>query len=475
MKDERNPLLRHSVGWYRIPELLEDAGIALPAGWAPYHPDGGDLIHIDTWVRNERGIEIGHDTTVDQEDIWDRMHWNPPLLFGGQLGATDDAASAKPTWEELLVVVRRYQLSRRAASESRNGSVSNRLSRTADWFSGQRLIHQASPTGIHPGTGLEHMPALIYSAARSGDAGTIHPRAIMRDPSDKTVEMWTEAEQHELLEALAYRTNLVESARNIIHQRVYMDVVIYIDETKPEDERQDALSRTIAALEVNTLEATFKAEMAKLAAHDGLPSDLGRARAVLLERLEDVATGQVKDILHAVSQQGVDLPASCLDQQTALTELAGEKQKAQIALVLASTIDDMKAAYVTGGRAMKAVQALRVPKFTVNGADAGVSYESNSSTATLVAVQSSADVAGDLAITHMEVAGVRVSLGNGYTVTRGGVSATTRTVEAGKHEAALVNAGDKDVPVILTARNVCGPARVTVVLKGKRTVVKPVP
>jgi len=328
-----------------------------PPFWTFHDPD--DLFR--SYYPNEEG-----EPRLYTKEVWDRVHWNPPILGNGDggrpiFGPTDTDADPKPTWDEVVAIWRRWTLAEWTEREGGGRGASSYLVETRDHLISQPVPHVVNTAGIHPGAGLEHMPGLIYSAARSDNAGINHPRAVMRDPNARNVDLWTKAEHHELLEGLAYRTNLVESARNIVHQRIYKDVAVYLDKDQSEQNRQNALDRTLAALQPSALDVTFETEMKKLADKDALPADLPTAKIVLQERLEAVTMRQIKHMRGVVSQQGVDRPAACDDAANADNKVAAISGGAALRIANATTIPAAKTVFDAAARDIEAVVPLNVP------------------------------------------------------------------------------------------------------------------
>ena len=313
------------------------------------------------------------DHVVDKSQ-WDSLFWNPfpyphyieldeinhKRVWRVDLAPIDIDADPKPTWEEVLAIFRTWQLNERTATQKRSNHVGNYIERAKNY------LVSTPVQNVRIGAGLAHMPALIHSSSESRSAGASYSPATLLGVDGELVNLWTERKQNELLRAIAERTNQAESARNTMYNRIYKDVAIYTDETKPEVDRQDALDRVTASLEVATITASLEQEMqSHTAMAAAMPSDLFECKDVLLEKLEDVASEKQRVLKFAVSQQGVTLVASCGEQQDAEQKISEQKQLGQIEIIRATTLVEAQAAYDAAVTAVgDAAVPLNVPKIT---------------------------------------------------------------------------------------------------------------
>ena len=256
------------------------------------------------------------------EEVWDQVVWS-----------SNTSPDPKPTWSEVVGYMRTEQLRERVEKERDRGDVGTQIEQSRDIYLSGPTAHPLHTDGIHTGEGLTHMPALIHLSSRATLAGDTHSRMVMRAADQSLVELWTNDHRDTLLLAESERTNLVESARNVIASKIEPDRALFLDETKPEADRQAALDRVLAALEPATLDKSMADEMAKLADRTALPKDLPTAKIVLLERLEAATMAKIKDMRGVVSQQGIDRRAACDDAEDA------EKKVSQAAGVAAGFIE----------------------------------------------------------------------------------------------------------------------------------------
>ena len=444
---ERKSPSRATFNSKNLRYALNDTGIVFPQGSfnTLYDPDLSD----------EEILSSFQAYWLITEDKWNRLEWNPPRTKearerdgdGNRVAVFDEFdpdASPKLTWEKLLVIYKRWTFQEEVKSYGSRNWINNHTLYSRDALVQAVIAHPSASGGIVPSEILSHVPALMYSAARSANAGVFHPHAILRNSEGNATTLWTEAEHHRFLQDLASRTNLIESARNQIYGDLNVDRVLFLNESAAETDRQDALDRIIAALQIDVLDANMLAKAAEMAIMniDTLPANLDKMREVLLERVEDTATGKRKELIHAVSQQGMDLPASCVDQNTADREIAQEKQLGQIEILRAETITGVKVAYGTAVLAINAVTFLKTPTFIKAAPIAGVATVT-------IDVKQVAGIVGNVAALASLVSGK-----GSWTLTNEGTGVRIVFTRAGT-EAAVFD---------IAARNLCGPSSYHVTL-----------
>ena len=359
IKDERRPFNgRFPMTAYYLRTAIEESNLKTAKHWRVLDPDGPDQARKPP------------DHVVDQSQ-WDSLFWNPfpypdyierdktgVRVWLIDIAPIDIDADPKPTWEEVLALFRTWQLNERTKTQKRSNHVGNYIERAKNY------LVSTPVQNVRIGAGLAHMPALIHSSSESRSAGASYSPATLLGVDGELVNLWTERKQNELLRAIAERTNQAESARNTMYNRIYKDVAIYTDETKPEADRQDALDRVTASLEVATITASLEQEMqSHTAMAAAMPSDLFECKDVLLEKLEDVASEKQRVLKFAVSQQGVTLAASCGEQQDAEQKISEQKQLGQIEIIRATTLVEAQAAYDAAVTAVgDAAVPLNLPK-----------------------------------------------------------------------------------------------------------------
>ena len=459
--DTRFSPARRALSESRLARAIRAAFNTMP-GWGPIH-----TAHHQNDQPEAELTEAWWDGVTN----WDRpqFFWQSGDRWGYDPGVVVSGIDPKPTLEQIVAAWRLWQLNERVELHERGGTsgagwVSNYITRTKEWIVAQPIQNLLNAQGVNHGSGLEHMPALIYEAHRSQGAGSPSPMSVLRTSNDGTVEIWTEAERHEVLSALAHRTNLAESARNAIYKRVKVKADIFLNESAVESVRQTALDEVIAALQRDALDIAMAAEMKRLVNVD-LPTDVDRARAVLMERLEDVATGHMKKIVGAESQQGMDTPASCPDQATALVAVSKQMQLGRIELENLDIVRKMQATFDKAKQAIEAVKALRSPVWHDPDGNA-ITRESYSHTLTT-------GTGSGMIILDAKPSDVMLDTGNcsipkvvlegegSYTVKAHPSDTRSRRIE--------ISVQSGTVTVKMTARNVCGPSPMTVTLKGLAT------
>ena len=393
------------------------------------------------------------------EEVWDRIEWNP-YRIGIDQWATDSSADPKPTWNELVSYMRTWQLNDRVEKEHRNSAVSNRIKIARDVQLSGPTAHPLHTDGIHSGEGLTHMPALIHLSSRATLAGDTHSRMVMRAADQSLVEMWTNDHRDALLLAESERTNLVESARNVIASLLEPDRVLFMDETKPEADRQAALDRVLAALEPATLDASMAKVMASLADKTALPKDLSTAKTVLLERIEAATMAKIKDMRGVVSQQGIDRRAACDDAENAEKKVSQAAGIAAVVIEAAETIEAAQTAFDAGVAEIKRVVPLNVPEwqYPVGTPLQGDTLTVWAKTCSLKAVQPDG-VPGIVAAGALLVPNDDGSRSPGSV--RVSRASNDVDIELTGHEGGVAT-------FQLTARNICGPASTLKVLLDDR-------
>ena len=325
-----------------------------------------------------------HFSWVLTEELWNMFSWNPRIHYRpGEPGyyirreIPYTGNLQKPTWDDLRNFEQDYGIyyfTDDPDNLDTRGFPSRALKGSRDALVSTPIEHDVLDTMIDPGAGIDHMPAMTYMTNRSGSAGVVHPPSVMRDGSGTPVTLWTEEESHLLLEGLAVKTNHVESARNIIHQRITTTAAPMYDErgglavgaTKKaiRDAKVVAYEALYEMLKPEVLDAAMLAEVAKIEDTTLLPPDFERAKKVLVGRLEAAATKHLASLKAAQGQQGVDLPASCDEQLNATQQVAKEKQLGQIEVERSLTIAIAKAAYKRAVEKINTVKSLGHPVFS---------------------------------------------------------------------------------------------------------------
>ena len=158
------------------------------------------------------------------------------------------------------------------------------------------------------------------------------------------------------------RENAVISASALIRQKLN-DLIEF---TRVEENDLD--ERYQASLEAQDITANVEEHMRKAVADfdpNRLPTDVDALKPVLQERLEAVATRKVADLKSAATQHGIDLPASCTDEENALKAVARQRALGSIRLDMADTTEKATAEFAKWEKRINAITALNTPTWDV--------------------------------------------------------------------------------------------------------------
>lgn len=435
------------------------AGVALasPGRW-PHNWDPARVAGEGGFPTGEYGIE-------PTKKGWRAYVYNPPEFSSHTVPDNGVDVRPRPTWQDLLIGLRVYNLA---------GAVSD-AEYALKWEAARHrsVLTDASALpdlNVHVGDGLDHMTGLADMARAAALAGVRLPHIVMRNAGQKRVSVHTTAQLEEILEATRRRENVVESAHNAVMERYHDQARIRDDESADLDDREAAADK---ALEIAD---GYEAELQKeIAAYDpdALPADLHELKGKLLDWLEAAAMARVQHIKGVVSQQGVDLPASCQDEADALEAVARAQRLGNLAIRGAADAAAAKAAYDVAVAAIEAVTPLNVPElFDADGnpVAADIVVEQSAPVKLVARHPAGEDIPGAVAVTVAVpgyVAGAFTSVAEELDQD-GGFVRTTIALSAPD------NAGET-VEYRVEARNLCGPARaLTVKIARPGAVVQPV-
>jgi len=341
--------------------LVANRGLKLPHGVLPGHGPG-------------RGF------CLFSENSWAAYPWNPRTRYilsaspdhqtlawadlsgtFGHIEEPDPDASEQPSWADISVALRET-----AIIDTRDQA--ERTIREASDEHRRRLTDEdtlETPVGtLHVGDGLDHMTGLLQIAENANEAGRHMPRVVMRHPaggSDANVAViQTQAKLRGMLERLADRENLVESAHNQI-MRNFETFVWQRDNAALTLEQREH-----SAHQAQEIARNYGLHLDGWITHfretrDDLPTDPDELREVYLERIEADALRLTTAIRDTVTRQGNALDPSCDDEAGATREVSRLRKLGAIALANAATADALKAAYDDAVAAMSKVRARNVP------------------------------------------------------------------------------------------------------------------
>ncbi len=293
---------------------------------------------------------------LNTRELWDAYQWNPPQYLTEQYPDPDPDASPKPAWDDIVEAHRRQRLAfliHRIDTEDRP-----RVRELRETVGDTHIVIDGK--NLHVGQGISHMPGLALLLEQATHAGGRLPYAVIRRPNGTIAKIHLQRDMRTLLEAVADRENRIESAHNPIIADYERSRARAGDESLSLQEREDAAS-TAAAIALGYSRSLESA----LANYDpdALPDDLPTLKELYSERIEAAAMKRVKEIKGAKTQQGVDVPATCLDMANALEQVAQECALGVAAVNDVEGIDDAKAAFAAAVATIEAVTPLNVPEW----------------------------------------------------------------------------------------------------------------
>ena len=385
---------------------------------------------------------------IADEETWDAYQYNPPQYDEHYVVPdTREWVSPKPTWAEVMAAVRRGRIGRSAQDADR------RLGET-DQVRGKLTDDTVlSDPDVYIGGGLDHMTGLARMATAANLAGRTLPQIVMRTASQRKMAVHTIAQLTPILDAAAARENLVESAHNIVVAKYKTFAALRDDENQTLEVRE--ASAAVASGIVDNYEGNLKAAMDAYDP-DAMPDDLPTLKAVCVERLEAAALGRDKQLRGHLTNQGVMLHPSCIDQATAMQEVAEAHFHGTAAIRKSADAEKALKAFDKAKAVIEAVEVLNTPVIKVNGLPpTGEEYP-------LAQVLVSADHPNANVAGEVEIIEVRVRGGALKKDSTKYHSATDTTTD---HSVELVVDPQMFASVVIRARNICGVSRAVVELR----------
>jgi len=182
----------------------------------------------------------------------------------------------------------------------------------------------------------------------------------------------------------------------------------------------------------------------------------------------------MKSIENAVTQHGIDLPPSCLDQDNAIVKVTEKQQKGKLELV----VMEKETGRDVGFRKKKLgeifelwkkriedVKVINSPDWTINGeaVKGGTAKITHPGLITIIAKQPKSGITGTVAIEGLSASGTAVD-------TRFEVPRQQQGIAM--HQVSVAIKDDNFVGTVkleLTARNICGPSDLTIEWERKKT------
>ena len=319
-------------------------------------------------LKLEEGLRLPYNVSpsyshVDTLEKWESLQWNPP--HGSHFTDPDPNASPKPSWDDILRGAKIYEIDRiRYWSDLEfepdfSDQINENITQIRRRLAGSDFI-KVDESDIHVHGGIDRMTGLIHMVESATQAGAVIPHVAMRDEENNLLSFFTQSQIRPILQAVALRTNVVESAHNVVVNK-YRKIAEIRDNKKANiDKRLEAAKNAHKFLK--DYETHLKAAI-KEYDPNALPTDLPTLKEVLNGRLEAEANKNIKRIKNAVTQQGVDLPASCDDQANAVKEISALKQSAQLLINTLDTAPKVRSAYDNAVNSMADVVPLNTPDF----------------------------------------------------------------------------------------------------------------
>ena len=381
------------------------------------------------------------------------------LLRDAKYQQPDPNASPKPTWDEMLYAYDSWVIDRQARKQEAFNEAAVEAREKADAL----RLASVDGTDLHAGAGIDHMTGLVHMVERSNAAGVEHPLVVMRDEAGNAKKIWHNAKVRELLSDAMKRRNAEASARNVVNAELAV-------KKKIRDSRTATVADKIVAFnKANAILAAYdtKVEAAKtaLASESYFDLPLDELRSKLVELIEAAAMRRVKKIKGAKTQQGVDVPATCLDMANALEQVAQECALGVQEIEGAADTAAAKTAFGAATATIEAVTPLNVPAFSVGGttiADLTGTVVSGRTVTVRVDHPSGVTIPGNVAVTIPKIYAVDA---DGNEMMGIGVRISALQGQSAQDVAfTLPVAITGAVRLTLSARNLCGPSVLTLTL-----------
>ena len=389
------------------------------------------------------------------KEQWENYPWNPPPGHS----VADPDADPKPIWETLVVYHNEFFALPRAIEKAKsmvNGRglefIRNSIADT------DHLAHDGNEVFVHGG--IDRMTGLLQMVENSNESGKPIPYIRMRDEGNQPVNIHTQNKMRPLLDALAHRKNVVESAHNKVMQDYQAIASIRDDETKTLDERLTAGNNAITFLE------NYRTHLqTAIDAYDPatLPTDLDELRDYYIENLEAVALARQRWFRGVLTEQGQKIATSCADEETSLRNVAAAERAASVAVFGKDTAAEMKTEYDKGVAAINDVHPIRAPEFLLGATPLGSRPDDQQLSVTSVTVRADHPIGSPLSDNvslrpSLSQNGKKLASRRGLTVER--VQTGTQAGVAITFDTAIWAGQTVDVEFV--ARSMCGPSMLNV-------------
>ena len=302
------------------------------------------------------------------EAVWENYTWNPPQY--GEETVADLDASPKPTWSFLLDGFKELGIHRTLEHLGlflqTSARETNAPARIRARLTDAAHVTLADGQTADIGDGLDQITAIQHAVENATTAGAMLPHTVFRDAAGKQKPLWTERQQRAILRAASLREIEVHAADAVVQEAIQKQRDIAEDASRTLDDREEAAGKALAMAEdyenlLNTAIAAYDP--------DTLPPDLETRKAVYRARIEQAAMARVDYLTDAESQQGVDLPASCDDQENALRKVSRRASAGKREVAKTTTLAAADTAYNAAVQSIQEVEALNVPVWKVGNRD----------------------------------------------------------------------------------------------------------
>ena len=379
----------------------------------------------------------------------------------------DADAMEKPTWEEMDKAIKTVHIinDHKAIDQKWWHAVEHRDRIRRDITDNSLIAHSLGRTYV--GEGLDHMTGILQAVEQSTQGGQILGPIILRDDQHVSKSLWLQGQARDLLNEVARRENVTESAHNKIIKPIKDAWAQASDESKEWIDRLEHINTYDDLME--NYQVNLKAEIAKYDPN-ALPDDLPTLKKVYEERIEGHALGHAKTMRGVLTQQGIDLPPSCNDEANALQKVSVESVKGHILVNIATTKEEAKTAYDNALSAISSVWPLNTPLWIIEGtqydARPASPIDITGTSITIEAYHPSAlDAANNEDIVKADIFSLAQKIVDDVPGSIG-LALTSRTAtnpKAGKatYTPQSVSSGDL-IRFVFQSRNLCGPSEITV-------------
>lgn len=264
----------------------------------------------------------------------------------------------KPTFSEMVEYALKWDLRGKAGVLEYQ---SHQLNQSKKAVLNNSIAGVIDSGAVHTGKGLGHMAGLLQMVEQATTAGSHLPQIQMQNPAGGSHRLHTQADIRKILEAAAKTENIVESCHNIVIGRWRAKNNFAQDSSNTTAKRIQAAEDAKAIL--TDYESLLKAEVDKYDS-EALPTDLAELKAVLIERLEAAALDHIKNLRGVVTQQGIDLPATCPDAATAEASVATFRYKGAMLINRAVNTEDANRLFKLYTSNINKVVVANAPVFT---------------------------------------------------------------------------------------------------------------